>query len=748
MLRSTWLTLALVAFGLWASLVPQVSYQSASSGAPSENVLIAWPGWAVQQEIGSLSGQIGSFQYWASAQAHGPEVSVHASLVDATTLEVLRQKSVIITPAYIPVERTLSFPSYVVPEGQRLLLQLQVADVEDHFVAIQLAAPHPELGNLMVNGVPDSGDGPLAFAHLETGSGLRAAVHGEQHEQIRLALAIALSVLAGVAHPWSSLRLRRIGSSIRQLLDVRRKDRTESSGTFARVLTTPWYPWPAAAIPILHFLSSNDIHFSPNEALLPLTVTLLVVFGTVIGLRLLLGDWHRPAAAATVVTVVFFLYGHVERTLQDRIDERLFFSASVVLCAAVVAQAVRSGGFLSRGTPFFNVVAAVLLVLQALNLAGGASSQFGSPANRVAAENLTSHLFPGGIPEISGDRPDIYYIILDAYGRNDALVDFDNSSFLGELEDRGFYIASEATSNYVSTPHSLASSLNMSYLHELGPRTPASHSDMMNLVYYNSVAAILKTLGYTYVKLESGHQFTSKAPLADIFVTFGPSGVRVVSNQDELSSSVNPLVSRIFVRELIRTTALRPIIQSQFLSDDESTYDWWSPHRALDMFEFLSQPIGAQGPKFVFAHISKPKVPATFDRHGSFVLGTLATDEFSDDHDPSVPDAYAGQLIYINSLVLRLIDSILRNEDNDPIIVIAGDHNRRGTHQPLHPILAAFHLPVSVNEEPAAYISSVNHFRFLFRSAFNFDIDPLVDRTIAHSGVHWDFTTSPEGRDG
>ena len=746
MSKALYLALMLTALGLWASLSPQVVYPSASSGEPTENVLIAWPGWAVQQEVGSLSGQVGSFRYWASAQAHGPEVSVHASLVDATTLEVLRQKSVIITPAYIPVERTLSLPSYVVPEGQRLLLQLQVADFEDHFVAFQLAAPHPELGNLKVNGVPDSGDGPLAFAHLETGSGIRAAVHGEQHEQVRLALAIGLSVLAVVTHPWSSVRLQRIGSSIRELFDVRRKDRTESSGTFARVLATPWYPWPAAAIPILHFLSSNDIHFSPNEALLPLAVTLLVLSGTVIGLRLLLGDWHRSAAATTVVTVVFFLYGHVERTLDDQIDERLFFSASVVLCAAAVAQAVRSGGLISRGTRFFNVVAAVLLVLQVVNLAGGASSQFGSPANRVAADNLTSHLFPGGIPEISGDRPDIYYIILDAYGRSDSLVNFDNSSFLGELEDRGFYIASEATSNYVSTPHSLASSLNMSYLHELGPRTPASHWDMMNLVYYNSVAAILKTLGYTYVKLESGHQFTSKAPLADIFVTFGPSGVRVVSNQDELSSSVNPLVSRIFVRELIRTTALRPIIQSQFISDDATTYDWWSPHRALDMFEFLSQPIGTQGPKFVFAHISKPKVPATFDRHGNFVLGTLATDEFSDDHDPSVPDAYAGQLIYINSLVLRLVDDILRNEDDDPIIVIAGDHNRRGTHQPLHPILAAFHLPATVNEKPAASSSSVNHFRYIFRAVFDLEIDPIEDRAISHSGVHWDFTTSAEGR--
>ena len=690
---------------------------------------------------------MGSFQFWASAEADGPEVGVHASLVDATTLEVLRQKSVIITPAYIPVVRTLTFPGYVVPQGQRLLLQLQVADFEDHYVAYQLAVPQSELASLKVNGVPDAAKGPLAFVHTETGTGLRAAIQGEESGRVRIALAIVFSGLSVVAHPWSVARLRRAGISARRLVGGRRARKADTSGTFGRILATPWYPWPAVAVPILHLVTNNDIHFSFSEAVVPVTVALVAVSGSVIGLRLVFKDWQRPAAVTTVVTVVFFAYGHVERALSGRADERLFFAAAVVLGAAAVAETVRAGGYLARGTKFFNVVAAVLLVLQAANVAGGAASSMGSPANPIAASDLTAHLFPSGIPTASGDRPDIYYIILDAYGRNDALVDFDNSAFLDELEARGFHIASEATSNYVSTPHSLASSLNMSYLHELGSRTPANHSDLINLVYYNTLAVILKSLGYTYVHLESGHQFGSKAPLADIFVSFGPSGVRVVSNQDDLSSSVNPLVFRIFVRELIRTTALRPVIESQLLSDVESTYDWWSPYRALDMFEFLSNPIGAKDPKFVFAHISKPKVPATFDRHGNYVLGTLVDHEFSDDHDPSVPDAYAGQLIYINSLVLRLIDDILRNQDDDPIILIAGDHNRRGTGQPLHSILAAFRLPNSEEEAPHASISSVNHFRFILRHYFDVDIDLVEDRTVNHSGVHWDFTTSSEGRD-
>ena len=126
-------------------------------------------------------------------------------------------------------------------------------------------------------------------------------------------------------------------------------------------------------------------------------------------------------------------------------------------------------------------------------------------------------------------------------------------------------------------------------------------------------------------------------------------------------------------------------------------------------------------------------------------VGTLVEHEFSDSHDPSVPDAYTGQLIYINSLVLRLVDDIVRNEAGDPIIVIVGDHNRREPGRPLHPILAAFRLPNGKEGVPHASISSVNHFRYILRTYFDMKIDLTEDLTVNHSGVHWDFTTSAEG---
>ena len=64
-----------------------------------------------------------------------------ASLIDASTNEVLRQTTIEATPTYVPLKRTLSFPSYVVRDDQTLRLQLQVANFEDRHVVFGLSAP-------------------------------------------------------------------------------------------------------------------------------------------------------------------------------------------------------------------------------------------------------------------------------------------------------------------------------------------------------------------------------------------------------------------------------------------------------------------------------------------------------------------------------------------------------------------------------------------------------------------------------
>ena len=64
------------------------------------------------------------------------------------------------------------------------------------------------------------------------------------------------------------------------------------------------------------------------------------------------------------------------------------------------------------------------------------------------------------------NKPNVYYILTDAYARQDTLkevANFDNEPFLRELEEKGFLVSRRAISNYHFTGASLSATMNMNY---------------------------------------------------------------------------------------------------------------------------------------------------------------------------------------------------------------------------------------------------------------------------------------------
>ena len=754
MRRYAWMALALMAIWFWASLAPQVTYPSATSGEPSNEVLTAWPGWGVQQDLGDLSGVVGHFDIWMSSEPKAdPRLPVIASLLDAESRDVLRQVTSHVTSSAIPVLRTLTFPSYVVPEGQRLVLQLQIPDEYEYSVNYRLARRQAAYGNAMLNGVADAGPGPLAFAHQVTSSGVRAALNGEPDARMRLILALILSGVAVLTHPRVAGSVRRADTVTRRLTrrvtarwrklagPNRESEAGEPPTGLRRVFAAPWYPWPAAVIPILHFLSSNPLHFTASAAILPVAAVLLVVTVAAIGLRLVLRGWYQAAALVTIGIVLFFAYGHVEQALAGQVDQLVLFPTAIAISAAAAWAAIRVPGLALRWTPFLNLATSILLIFQLTTMAGRTLDDAARTlaTDSVAKTDTTSHLFEQWPTNLPATRPDIYYIILDGYGRHDALGEFDNSDFLRELERRRFYVATEGMSNYKTSMHSLASSLNLAYLDDLGTRSPKTERDVIELVQNSALVTILKRLGYTYVHLESGQSINSRAPLADILVSFTPAGIGVSRPRlsDERTRYMDSTQNSAFLPAIFRTTALRALVGQSVRISDTSPYVWWAPERALQMFDYLSSPIATSGPKFVFAHIIKPHLPATFDRYGNTIVGQGSDVGFSDSHDSTVPDAYIGQMIFINSLVLQAVDGILANHDHEPIILIAGDHGGPDGY-PRHAILSAFHLPGGGNSVLYPTISSVNHFRTTLDSQFGFELGLVPDIKVKHESDQFD----------
>ncbi len=75
---------------------------------------------------------------------------------------------------------------------------------------------------------------------------------------------------------------------------------------------------------------------------------------------------------------------------------------------------------------------------------------------------------------------DVYYIILDSYSRQDALLKYhhlNTSSFVSDLEEMGFVFPACTQSNYSITALSLASYLNMNYVDKVAPEIVQQNLD-------------------------------------------------------------------------------------------------------------------------------------------------------------------------------------------------------------------------------------------------------------------------------
>ena len=113
---------------------------------------------------------------------------------------------------------------------------------------------------------------------------------------------------------------------------------------------------------------------------------------------------------------------------------------------------------------YLAIVSITLLVLGLFNAITFEVQKIRS--NRQNLENAMSQIHGGFSLQVE-TLPDIYYIILDAHARSDVLnqrFGYDNTAFITELENLGFFVARCSQSNYWQTEYSLTSALNMDYL--------------------------------------------------------------------------------------------------------------------------------------------------------------------------------------------------------------------------------------------------------------------------------------------
>ena len=303
----------------------------------------------------------------------------------------------------------------------------------------------------------------------------------------------------------------------------------------------------------------------------------------------------------------------------------------------------------------------------------------------------------------SGDGPDVYFIVLDAYGREDVLREMyghDNASFLDGLRERGFYVADESYSNYAMTSQSLAATMTMRYLPGSATRDQWHAGNMVRLA---PTISTFRQHGYRYVHFESEAWVTADAPQADL-----------VYRLDGLSSE--------FQRAFLGTTLPGRL--------------WLSPPRhevVLKTLRDLREVPTIEGPTFTLAHIISPHPPFMFDETG--VLSSY-DDNIAGAYDR---EAYAAQISYLNAQITHLIDDLIEQSDELPIIILQGDHgpalaidlevDERTVEWERMAILNAMLVPESARRELYPSVSPVNTFRVLIGDLFEEDLPTLPDRS-------------------
>ena len=479
------------------------------------------------------------------------------------------------------------------------------------------------------------------------------------------------------------------------------------------------YPCLFAIYPLLNLYVTN-VHLLEISAVV---TPLLLILGATLVLYLA-ANWLLKASTSagiltTAIAVAILYYG----AFYDVVGKVGIIGSTVwrheyllpvwiILFILVGTLAVRKRAASAQVNAYLNFLSAaligVVLVPEGMSLVRGTTSNL-SPARATSSpvyiQNPTKGRSLNARIELDA-LPDVYYIILDGYGRADVLRDyfnFDNSAFIDNMTAKGFYIASESRSNYPHTFMSLASSLSMDYL-DVSLISGSSNKERIGAVLpwigNNYVIREFNNRGYTTINFASGWEATEHSELADINFKF---------------SAINQ-----FNTLFLHTTILRPVAPDYSQMERRTI--------VLSTFDKLKEIPEIKGPTFAFAHVYVPHPPFIFDRKGNF--SKYGEEELYFPWHPK--EAYADQVYFTNQLVEDLVDSILAQSEYPTIVIIQADHGPDSSwlrSRERLPILNAYYLPEGGEEYLYPTITPVNSFRLVFDLYFDTDFGLIEDKS-------------------
>jgi hypothetical protein len=416
---------------------------------------------------------------------------------------------------------------------------------------------------------------------------------------------------------------------------------------------------------------------------------------------------------------------------------RFLIPAYLFVFLAATVFILRCKSFAANTVRFTTMLALTMTTLPILGIGYqwlSSQSRWDQGSNPVFGDNFNT----GSQTE---ERPDIYYIILDGYAREDYLrstLNYDNEEFIESLEKLGFFVADKSTSNYNWTALSLGSSLNMDFVQALGldlvyGNYPAVFVDPIR---HNRVRTILENIGYSTVAFRTNYLPTEMID-ADYYITTDP---------DEIEALQPPFSLNSFETLLLRSSA-GLIIWDLAGPEARNWVNLRVSYPRLVLRETIQYQLDElneipylPGPKFVFVHIVAPHSPYLFGRDGQYVNadGSFSLSDSDELIQGRKDELYTNQLHYINIRIVQAIESILARSENKPIIILQSDHGPcinvmscvEGPGLKLKfAILNAYLVPVECEGDLYSEITPVNSFRTVLNCLYGSELPILEDRS-------------------
>lgn len=482
------------------------------------------------------------------------------------------------------------------------------------------------------------------------------------------------------------------------------------------------YPFLLALVPIIGLFEHNQDIASPAYLPAPLLVALLTSIFLFLFINFFIQNYSKSGIIISVLAISFFFF-HKLSLLFENIGHNSVNPAWPAIIIYAVVIVIFSYHILKSQKNFHNLNK--ILNVFAISIIAIQLSSISIYQYQHHNKNNNPHINFANNQDIVKDLPDIYYIILDGYGRHDVLKDiynYDNSEFIENLTIRGFYVADKAHSNYNQTFFSVTSALNMKYLNYLSQSDNdiKDRSVLRDMLRDNIIYDYLKTKNYTFVSLPSTWSGTHNNYKTDIHLA-----------SDKKQNDFNLM--------LLQKTPIYPFFPGVRMN--------YYPQYVWGILDKIPQVADIEAPTFSYIHLLAAHPPFVFDAHGNIrdvkVSCRIPTDgSHYFEICPGVEKykkEYSEQVSYMNKEIIKFVDKIIEKSDIAPIIILQGDHGP-GAHLDWDSmansnvnerlsILNAYYLPEHIKEKLYPNISPINSFRIIFNGLFNDNFDILEDNS-------------------